>query len=95
MLAAGKAAIEGALRHVSLEVAERGVTINTVALGQFVTAAQHASPEVIASVRSRVPMGRPGELEEAASAIGWLVSDDAGYVTGQVIHVNGGSYQGR
>jgi NAD(P)-dependent dehydrogenase (short-subunit alcohol dehydrogenase family) len=95
MLAAGKAAIEGALRHIALEVAQRGVTVNTVALGQFVTASEHASPEVIATVRGRVPMGRPGEIREASSAVGWLIDDDAGYVTGQVIHVNGGSYQGR
>ena len=71
------------------------MTINTVALGQFTNAVEHASPEVIASVRSRVPMGRPGELDEAASAVAWLATEGAGYVTGQVIHVNGGSYQGR
>lgn len=95
LLGASKAGIEGLLRHLALEVAQRGVTVNTVALGQFANAVDHADPEVIELVRSRIPLGRAGTFDEAASAVIWLASEDAGFVTGQVVHINGGSYQGR
>ena len=70
-------------------------TVNTVALGQMENAVDHAKPEVIAMVRSLTPVGRPGTAREAAAAVTWLCSPDAGFVTGQVVHLNGGSYQGR
>jgi 3-oxoacyl-[acyl-carrier protein] reductase len=92
---ASKAAIEGALRHIAVEVAADGVTANTVALGQMENAVDHAKPEVIAMVRSMTPVGRPGTPREAAAAVRWLCSPDAGFITGQVVHVNGGSYEGR
>jgi NAD(P)-dependent dehydrogenase (short-subunit alcohol dehydrogenase family) len=94
-LGASKAAIEGALRHIAIEVAAHGVTVNTVALGQMENASDHAKPEVVAMVRSMTPVGRPGTAREAAAAVAWLCSPDAGFTTGQVIHLNGGSYQGR
>jgi NAD(P)-dependent dehydrogenase (short-subunit alcohol dehydrogenase family) len=94
-LGASKAAIEGALRHIAVEVAADGVTVNTVALGQMENAVDHAEPEVVAMVRAMTPVGRPGTPREAATAVAWLCSPDAGFITGQVIHVNGGSYQGR
>ena len=94
-LGAAKAGIEGLLRHVAIEVAAQGVTVNTVALGQMENAADHATQEVIALVRAQTPVGRPGTPREAGAAVAWLASPDAAFVTGQVIHVNGGSYQGR
>jgi NAD(P)-dependent dehydrogenase (short-subunit alcohol dehydrogenase family) len=95
MLGASKAAIEGLLRSVALEVVQDGVTVNTVALGMMPNAVEHADPDVIEAQLARIPMGRPGRYEEAAAAVVWLVSDDGSYMTGQTIHVNGGSYQGR
>ena len=94
-LGAAKAASEGLVRHLAIEVADRGVTVNALSLGQMTSAADHAEPEVIAMVRANTPVGRPGEPEEAAAAVLWLASEQAGFVTGQVIHLNGGSYQGR
>jgi 3-oxoacyl-[acyl-carrier protein] reductase len=94
-LGAAKAGIEGAVRHIAVEVAGSGVTVNTVALGQMENAVEHAKPEVIAMVRSQTPVGRPGKPEEAGAAVAWLCSPEGAFVTGQVIHLNGGSYQGR
>jgi NAD(P)-dependent dehydrogenase (short-subunit alcohol dehydrogenase family) len=94
-LGAAKAGIEGAVRHIAVEVAGSGVTVNTVALGQMENAVEHAKPEVIAMVRAQTPVGRPGRPEEAGAAVAWLCSPEGGFVTGQVIHLNGGSYQGR
>ena len=92
---ASKAFVDGLLRHVALEVARDGVTLNAVAPGLISSAQENASAEVIAKVMANVPIGRFGEPREIGDAVAWLCSDDAGYVTGQVIHVNGGSYQGR
>ena len=94
-LGAAKAGIEGAIRHIAIEVAASGVTVNTVSLGQMENAVAHAKPEVIAMVRAQTPVGRPGRPDEAGAAVAWLCSPEGAFVTGQVIHLNGGSYQGR
>jgi NAD(P)-dependent dehydrogenase (short-subunit alcohol dehydrogenase family) len=95
MLGASKAAIEGLLRSVALEVAPHGVTINALALGLMTNAFEHADPAVVEATLAKVPLGRVGEPREAAAAVLWLASEEAAYVTGQVNHVNGGSFQGR
>ena len=91
----GKAAMEGQIRHLSLEVVKDGVTVNALSLGFMVNAAEYADPKVVERVLAGTPMGRGGEPWEAGAAVAWLASDGAAFVTGQVIYFNGGSYQGR
>lgn len=87
--AAAKAGLHGAIKSVSLEYASRGVTANAVAPGIIETADVLARipPERIAAL---VPMKRAGRPAEVADLVGFLVSDKAGYISGQVISINGG-----
>ncbi|MCK7498103.1 MAG: 3-oxoacyl-ACP reductase FabG [Comamonadaceae bacterium] len=87
--AAAKAGLHGASKSLALECASRGVTVNVVAPGIITTpmAEQVFSKEQMDQI---VPAKRAGTPEEVASLIGFLVSDEAGYITGQVISINGG-----
>ena len=87
--AAAKAGLHGATRALALEVASRGVTVNAVAPGVIATASTAAvfDAERIARLG---PMNRAGNPDEVAGLIAYLMSEDAGYVTGQVISINGG-----
>jgi 3-oxoacyl-[acyl-carrier protein] reductase len=87
--AAAKAALHGATKSLALELAPRGVTVNVVAPGviESPATARAFPPE---RIRTLVPMQRPGTPEEVASLVGFLASDAAGYITGQVIAVGGG-----
>lgn len=91
--AAAKAALETYVRALAFELAPDRVTVNAVAPG-FIQKdpGTHAAvtPELRAEVTAGIPMGRMGSPNEVAAAIDFLLSRDAGYVTGQVIHVNGG-----
>ena len=89
--AAAKAGIIGMSKSLAQEVAQRGITVNCVAPG-FIDTAMTAglSDAVRESILSRIPAGRLGSVEEVAAAVGYLASDEAGYVTGQTLHVNGG-----
>jgi NAD(P)-dependent dehydrogenase (short-subunit alcohol dehydrogenase family) len=91
---AGKAAIEGALRHIAIENATTGVTVNSIALGAIASPDAISSPSLDA-LRAAVPVGRTGRPDEVAGAVVWLASEVGGWVTAQTIHVNGGLYQGR
>ena len=87
---AAKAALIGATKALALEVAPRGVTVNAVAPGFIETDMTKGLPQ--AELEKMIPVGRFGRPEEVAAAVGFLVSDDAAYITGEVISVNGGLY---
>jgi 3-oxoacyl-[acyl-carrier protein] reductase len=87
--AAAKAGLHGATRALALEVATRGVTVNAVAPGIIATPAS-ASAFNAERIERLVPMNRTGTPEEVAALITYLMSDDAGYITGQVVSINGG-----
>jgi NAD(P)-dependent dehydrogenase (short-subunit alcohol dehydrogenase family) len=95
LLGGSKAGIEGALRSIALEVVDRGVTVNSLALGLLENATVHADPAIVAATLGRVPAGRFIEPREVGAAIAYLASEEAAMVTGQVHHLNGGSFQGR
>ncbi len=89
--AASKAGLVGFSRSLALEVARRGITVNVVAPGFIETDMTAALPEKAReALLSRVPMGRAGTPEEVAHAVVFLASDKASYITGTVLHVNGG-----
>jgi 3-oxoacyl-[acyl-carrier protein] reductase len=91
--AASKAGIMGFTKTLAREVAGRGITVNAVAPGFIRTEMTEVlSDKVKASFLQLIPMGRAGEPEDVAEAVYWLCSDAAAYITGQVIHVNGGLF---
>lgn len=89
--AAAKAGLLGLSKSVAREVASRGITVNVVAPGLIDTEMTDALPEDVRGwMLDQVPMGRPGTVEDVAAAVAYLASDDAAYLTGQVIKVDGG-----
>jgi NAD(P)-dependent dehydrogenase (short-subunit alcohol dehydrogenase family) len=94
LLGGSKAGIEGTLRSIALEVVDRGVTINTLAVGLLQNATVHARPEIVRATLARVPAGRFIEPSEVGAAVVYLASEEAAMITGQTHHLNGGSYQG-
>ncbi len=89
--AASKAGVIGMGKSVAQEVASRGITVNAIAPGFITTAMTDVlTDEQKAGLLAGVPMGRMGTAEEIAAAALYLASDEAGYVTGQTLHVNGG-----
>ena len=91
--AASKAGLEGFSRALAREVASRGITVNVVAPGMIDTdMTAKLSEPAQAAMRAQIPMGRLGTTEDVAGAIGFLASDEAAYVTGHVLAVNGGMY---
>ena len=89
--AASKAAVIGFTKTVAREYASRNVTVNAVAPGFIDTAMTQGLPaEVKEALQKQIPLGRLGTPADIAAAVQFLVSDEAAYVTGQVLHVNGG-----
>lgn len=88
---ASKAGIIGAVKALSREVAKRGITVNCVAPG--IIESDMTSDIDFSLIKDMIPMRRMGTAKEVASAINYLFSEDASYITGQVISVNGGLYQ--
>lgn len=90
---ASKAGIEGFTRSLAHEIGSRGITVNSVAPGYIQTdMTEELSEENKASMLARIPVGRLGTAAEVASAVAFLASPQAAYITGQTIHVNGGMY---
>jgi len=85
---AAKAGLIGATRALAQEVAHRGVTVNAIAPGLIETDMTASAPKDV--ILNLIPMRRFGRVEEVASLAAYLASDDASYLTGQVIGVNGG-----
>jgi len=93
LYAGSKAGIEGFLRHLSHEVGAAGVTVNSLALGLM----NNVGTEIPAmkALLAGVPVGRLGTPADVGGAVLWLCSDPGSWVTGQTIHLNGGSVHGR
>jgi len=90
---ASKAGLLGLTKSVARELARRNVTVNAVTPGFIVTDMTDALPEKAREeLTAQIPLGRLGEAEDIAHAVLFLASDRAGYVTGQVLGVNGGMY---
>ena len=90
---ASKAGIMGFTKAVAREVASRGITVNAVAPGFIQTEMTDAlSEKVIDSYLQQIPLGRLGTTQDVAETVYWLCSESASYITGQIIHVNGGLY---
>jgi|SRR5947207_4282225 len=92
--AAAKAAITGYTRSTALDLAPYGVTVNAIAPGLILHEGLRVvfSDQALEATARRVPVGRAGKPEEIAATVSFLFSDDAAYITGQTIHVNGGMY---
>jgi 3-oxoacyl-[acyl-carrier protein] reductase len=89
--AASKAALIGFARSLTRELGGRGITANVVAPGFIETDMTAALPEATQQeYRSRIPAGRFGSVDEVAATVVWLAGDDAGYISGAVIPVDGG-----
>ncbi len=90
---ASKAGIVGLTKTIAKEYASRGITSNAVAPGFIKTAMTDALAENIKEeMKKSIPLGKFGTSEDVANSVVFLVSPQAGYITGQVIHVNGGMY---
>jgi 3-oxoacyl-[acyl-carrier protein] reductase len=89
--AAAKAGLIGMSKALAAEVASRNITVNCVAPGFVATAMTDAlTPEQRSAILTRVPAGKLGDSSDIAAAVVYLASQEAGYVTGQTLHVNGG-----
>ncbi len=91
--AAAKAGMQGLTKSMAREFASRNITVNSVAPGFIETdMTSELSEEIQEKLKQEIPLARLGSAEDVAGAVAYLVSDDAKYVTGQTLHVNGGMY---
>ena len=90
---ASKAGLIGLTKSLAQELASRNITVNAVAPGFFATdMTAHLDEAQRAEILASIPLGRMGALDEIAGAIGFLTSEEAGYITGHVLNVSGGLY---
>jgi len=90
---AAKAGLIGLTRAIAMEIASRNITVNAVAPGFIETPMTDVlSDKVKEELKTRIPLGRMGSARDVAAAIVFLASDEAGYITGHVLDVNGGLY---
>lgn len=90
---AAKAGVIGLTKSTALELASRNITVNSVAPGFITTDMTDALPEEVKTqMLSQIPLAKFGHTEDIAKAVAFLASDDANYITGQTLHVNGGMY---
>jgi 3-oxoacyl-[acyl-carrier protein] reductase len=93
--AAAKAGVIGFSKSMAREVASRGITVNVVSPGFIDTDMTKAlTDDQKESIFKDIPTNRLGDPKEIAATVGFLASDDAAYITGETIHVNGGMYMG-
>ena len=92
---AAKAGLLGLTRSLARAVARKGITVNLVVPGMFDTEMTHSMrPEAQEAIRAMIPLGRRGDPRELACAVRFLLADEAGYVTGSVVTVDGGLSMG-
>jgi 3-oxoacyl-[acyl-carrier protein] reductase len=90
---AAKAGLIGLTKAIAIEIASRGITVNAVAPGFIETPMTDVLPDKVKEeLKTRIPLGRMGSPRDVASAIVFLASDEAGYITGHVLNVNGGMH---
>jgi 3-oxoacyl-[acyl-carrier protein] reductase len=90
---ASKGGLIGLTKAIAIEVASRNITVNAIAPGFIETAMTAALPDKVKEdLKARIPLGRLGTARDVAAAIVFLASDEAGYITGHVLNVNGGMY---
>ncbi len=88
---ASKAAVEGMTRTIANEVASRGITVNCIAPGFIATEIlDTVDKKKLSVMQDKIPLGRIGKADEIANAVYFLSSEESSYITGQVLHVNGG-----
>lgn len=93
--AAAKGGVEGFTRALARELGSRSITVNSVAPGFIQTDMTDQLPDAQRdALLAQIPLGRLGSIEEVASAVAWLTSSGAAYVTGTTVHVNGGMFTG-
>ena len=91
--AAAKSGIHGFTKALAQEGAASGITVNAIAPGYIATSMVEAVPErVLEKIISRIPVGRLGKPEEIARAVAFLVAEDAGFITGSTLSINGGQH---
>jgi 3-oxoacyl-[acyl-carrier protein] reductase len=90
---AAKAGLIGLTKAIAIEIASRGITVNAVAPGFIETPMTDVLPDKVKEeLKTRIPLGRMGSPRDVAAAIVFLASDEAGYITGHVLNVNGGMH---